>query len=167
MIPLFLLPCTISQTFLEVPFSCKPHCLQCLSLFCICSFQSPLSLTLLYPFAFSLSTSLPYNLPLSAQKGNYKSIACTVDLLPFPLYLNSALIRINSKLHYLSQKGEKEHASTLFTHSGPHRAPVPVHTQTHSPVAPGSTGGVPKLTLSSLWSFWSPVIVRGASRKQN
>lgn len=99
----------------------------------------PFSLTLFHPFAFSLSTSLPCNLPLSAQKGNYKSIACTVELLPFPLYLNSALIRINSKLHCLSQKGGRVHESTFLTHSGPHRAPVPVHAQTQP---------------SGTWKYW-------------
>lgn len=90
-----------------------------------------------------------------------------MELLPFPLYLNSVLIRINSKIHYLSQKGEKVHASTFFTHSGPPRAPVPVHTQTHSPVVPENTGGVSKITLSSLLRFWSPFSVKGASRNEN
>lgn len=55
----------------------------------------PFSQTLFYPFAFSQSTSLPCNLPLSAEKGNNKSIARNVELLAFPFYLNSALITIN------------------------------------------------------------------------
>lgn len=59
------------------------------------------------------------------------------------------------------------HASTFFTHSGPPRAPVPVHTQTHTPVAPENTGGVSKITLSSLLRFWFPFSVKGASRNEN
>lgn len=97
----------------------------------------PFSLTLFYPFAFSHSTSLPCNLPLSAQKGNCKSIAHIAVVLAFKFYPHNNQLKTP-----LSQLEGRKSACKYFLHvvfegSGTYRPLVPVHIQTHT--QPGGT----------------------------